>query len=162
MVDAGSRQSPAGPGRRQESGPWQAFAVRTASDPGPLMPAIRQAVYALDPAQPVSELVTAGEALAASVQKPGFFLTLMTVMAGIGAILTAVGIYGVSRTPWAGGRGRSGSGWPWAPPRAGSGEWSWGRRSGWGSSGRPSAWGRAWLAAGSSGPFSTRWSPTTP
>lgn len=72
-----------------------ALAVRTAGDGEAVVQALRRAVQELDPQQPVREIVTARAALAESIAKPRFLLTVMGFLAGTAVVLTAVGLYGV-------------------------------------------------------------------
>lgn len=98
-------------GRDERQGPYQ-FLVPTASDragryvevavravgstgPRTLLPALRDAVRALDPEQAIWRLRTAADALAEEEQTPRFLVTLMIVLAAVGATLAAVGLYGV-------------------------------------------------------------------
>lgn len=72
-----------------------ALAVRTAGDPLPLLPALRQAVHQVDPRQPIGELTTAPEAYAESIDMPRFLLVVVTAIAALALVLAAIGIYGV-------------------------------------------------------------------
>jgi putative ABC transport system permease protein len=74
---------------------FMSFAVRTSLDPPEVMPAIRAAVWELDPDQPITVLETADRALAESVDEPRFLVTLMTIAAALALALVAVGVYGV-------------------------------------------------------------------
>jgi putative ABC transport system permease protein len=71
------------------------FAVRTSGDPRAVMPAIRDAVWQMDPHQPITRLETGRQALAASVGQPRFLLILMVVFASVALALAAIGVYGV-------------------------------------------------------------------
>lgn len=70
-----------------------AFAVRTAGDAGPLVPAVRGAIRRVDPNQPVWRLWTARQAIADEVARERFFATLMVVLAGVSLALSAVGLF---------------------------------------------------------------------
>jgi putative ABC transport system permease protein len=83
------------PLRSNEIRSFMSFAVRTNLDPRDVMPAIRAAVWELDPNQPITSLETAKAAMAESVDGPRFLVTLMTIAAGIALVLVAIGVYGV-------------------------------------------------------------------
>jgi putative ABC transport system permease protein len=70
-------------------------AVRTAGDPAALLPALKAAVYAVDPAQPVAAAETAAARYRELLAKPRFLLTLMGLFAAVAGVLAAVGLYGV-------------------------------------------------------------------
>ena len=72
-----------------------AIAVRAAGDPAQLSAAIRQAAYAIDPAVPVAEMQTLNTLLAQSLGQPRLLTMLLAVFAGVGLLLTVVGVYGV-------------------------------------------------------------------
>ena len=69
--------------------------ARTQGDPAPVMTAIRTAVRELDPALPVFDVQTSQAVIAASVSRPRFTTTLLSIFAIIGIVLGASGIYGV-------------------------------------------------------------------
>jgi putative ABC transport system permease protein len=75
--------------------PYMSLAVRTAGEGEAVVGALRRAVQELDPQQPVREIATARAALAESIAKPRFLLTVMGFLAGTAVVLTAVGLYGV-------------------------------------------------------------------
>ncbi len=75
--------------------PYAGFLARVSGDPGPVMEAMRAAVLAADPGQPISSIHTVADSMRDSVQRPRFFLTLMTVFACVGLFLAGVGLYGV-------------------------------------------------------------------
>jgi putative ABC transport system permease protein len=71
--------------------------VRTASgDPMRTAPALRAAVWSLDPAQPLSGIATLDQFLADSLGPQRFRTVLLNLLAGLGLALAAVGIYGVT------------------------------------------------------------------
>jgi putative ABC transport system permease protein len=72
-----------------------AVVVRTSGDPAQLAAAVRQAAYAIDPAVPVAEMQTLNALLAASLGQPRLLTMLLSVFAGVGLLLTIVGVYGV-------------------------------------------------------------------
>jgi predicted permease len=69
--------------------------VRTAGDPGGLVPAVHRAVAELDPTLPLFEVHTMDDLLWEAVARPRFLMFLLTSFAGIALLLAAVGIYGV-------------------------------------------------------------------
>ena len=72
-----------------------AFAVRADGDPAQLVAAVRQAAYAVDPGVPVAEMQTMNGMLARSLAQPRLLTMLLSVFAGVGLLLTVVGVYGV-------------------------------------------------------------------
>jgi putative ABC transport system permease protein len=69
--------------------------VRTESNPGALVPAIRNEVLAMDKDQPISDAATMEELLGSSVSKSRFSALLLAIFAGLALVLASVGIYGV-------------------------------------------------------------------
>jgi len=74
---------------------WMALLVRTAQDPGSLASAVRAAVSALDPDQPVLEVGTMEEHLGQTLSHPRFNMLLLAVFAVLALALSALGIYSV-------------------------------------------------------------------
>ncbi len=71
------------------------FFVRTGvADPYALVPAIREAVRALDPQVPLVSPRSMAHVVARSTARAGFLLTLLAIAAGSALLLSAVGIYG--------------------------------------------------------------------
>jgi putative ABC transport system permease protein len=79
--------------QRQDGG--MTLAIRTASDPLDLAPAVRQAVRSLDPDQPVYQVRTMEGLVANALAPARFTLSLLTIFAGVAGILAMVGIYSV-------------------------------------------------------------------
>lgn len=69
--------------------------ARSAVPPLSLADDVRQAVHALDPTLPVARLGTMEGALTGSVDRPRFLALLLSIFAGVGLALAAVGTYGV-------------------------------------------------------------------
>ena len=69
--------------------------VRTTRDPEAFAPALRAAVWRLDPDLPVEGVRTMREVLGTSVAEPRFNTALIALFAGAALALAAVGIYGV-------------------------------------------------------------------
>jgi len=71
------------------------FAVRTQGPPEPLLPAIRDAVWALDADVPLASVTSMEGLVADHMSRTSFTLTLVGVAAATALFLCAVGIYGV-------------------------------------------------------------------
>jgi len=71
------------------------FLARTTGDPGGVVQQMRDAVYAIDPHQPVDQFRTLDEVRAASLAAPRLTATLVGVFAGIALLITAAGLAGV-------------------------------------------------------------------
>jgi predicted permease len=71
------------------------FVVRAGSDPMSLVPAIRREIRSLDSNLPISELAPLDNLLAASVARPRFYTSLLTLFAAAALALAATGIFGV-------------------------------------------------------------------
>jgi putative ABC transport system permease protein len=71
------------------------FAVRSASDPRPLLKAIQQQVWALDKDQPVTGVRTMEELVSLSVAEQRFDMLLLILFALVAVALAVIGIFGV-------------------------------------------------------------------
>lgn len=71
------------------------FLIRTAADPGVLAPAIRQELIAAEPAMRTPNISVVREMLYDSTQAQRTYMTYLVVFAGVGLLLSAIGIYGV-------------------------------------------------------------------
>jgi putative ABC transport system permease protein len=69
--------------------------VRSDGDPTQLASAVRSVVSRVDPNQPVTEVRSMDEYLAASVSRRRLSMLLLILFAGVATVLAAVGIYGV-------------------------------------------------------------------
>jgi putative ABC transport system permease protein len=69
--------------------------VRGAVDPKPLIPAIRDEVWAVDKDQPVTDIKTMDQSIAESVSPRRFNAVLLASFASLALVLATVGIYGV-------------------------------------------------------------------
>jgi predicted permease len=77
---------------------WGAVAVRTGAEPGPLAAALRREVSRLDPELAVIATATMRERLSASLAAPRFVASLLSLFAGVAAVLAGIGLYGVLAT----------------------------------------------------------------
>ena len=71
------------------------WVVRASNTGAQLMEQIRAEMRALDPAQPISAFRSMEEIKAAQFQRERFQMTLLVLLAGIGLLLAAAGIYGL-------------------------------------------------------------------
>jgi Acidobacterial duplicated orphan permease len=69
--------------------------VRTSGDPASVTTAVREAVHAVDPNQPFSNVMTMNENLHRVLVTERFSAILMSVLAGSGLLVAALGLYGV-------------------------------------------------------------------
>ena len=69
--------------------------VRASGDPAALARTVKSEIYAIDPAQPLTALVTLPELLSDSVSPQRFNLLLLGGFASLALLLAAVGVYGV-------------------------------------------------------------------
>jgi putative ABC transport system permease protein len=69
--------------------------VRTAQEPSATAAAVTEIVHRIDPTLPVTEVTTLDGLLSRSLSPRRFSAVLITVLAGLALVLSAVGIYGV-------------------------------------------------------------------
>jgi putative ABC transport system permease protein len=77
---------------------WNAprdLVVRTAGDPLSVVTAVRQAIWSVDPTQPVSNIRTMDEILSEEVAQRRIGMTLLVAFAALALLLASLGIYGV-------------------------------------------------------------------
>jgi predicted permease len=79
----------------QVSLPFGMFAVRAATDPSRLAAGIREAVRAVDPGQPVSEVRLLSDMVSSSLAPRRFVVTVLGVFAGMALLMAVIGLYGV-------------------------------------------------------------------
>jgi putative ABC transport system permease protein len=72
------------------------IAVRTVASPTPFAPVIRRVLFGLDRNLPLSEVQTLDTWVGAAVAEQRFYMVLLTIFAGLAAVLALVGIYGVT------------------------------------------------------------------
>ena len=75
--------------------PPQDLLVRTDVDPASVASTVRNAVWAIDKDQPVSNIETMEEVLTDSIARQRFSMLLLAIFAAVALVLAAVGIYGV-------------------------------------------------------------------
>ena len=69
--------------------------IRTTGDPVGMTAAVRQAIRAADPLQPIADIRTLRSAMADTVAQPRFYTILLTLFGGVAVLLAALGMYGV-------------------------------------------------------------------
>ena len=82
----------------QERRSWLAprdLVVRTSGDAGSIAGAVRQAVWAVDKDQPVSNVRTMDQVFAAAISRERFQMLLLGLFAALALVLACVGLYGV-------------------------------------------------------------------
>jgi len=72
-----------------------ALVIRTGPEPLSLVPAVRAAVFAVDPLQPIHRVGTLESFLADSLKPQRFRAAVLGILAGLGLVLAAVGIDGL-------------------------------------------------------------------
>jgi putative ABC transport system permease protein len=72
-----------------------ALVVRTARDSGSLISAVRAQLFSIDPNQPLYDVKTMDQRVAATVAQPRFQTVLLGTFGALALILAAIGIYGV-------------------------------------------------------------------
>ena len=71
------------------------FVLRTESDPHMLAGTVREVIHQMDKNQPVTDVATLDDVIAATIAPRRFNAMLLGIFAALALILTAVGIYGV-------------------------------------------------------------------
>jgi putative ABC transport system permease protein len=80
---------------RQRAASAMALTVRTQGDPMRQLAGIRQAIAAIDPNQPLSDIALMADRIDESVGQRRMAMILLGAFAAIGLLLAATGIYGV-------------------------------------------------------------------
>jgi putative ABC transport system permease protein len=77
--------------------PWQyvRITVRTAGDPAALSQAVRRAIAATDPSQPIMEIKTMEEVLDNASREPRMLMVLVGIFSLCAFVMAVVGLYGV-------------------------------------------------------------------
>jgi hypothetical protein len=71
------------------------FIVRSDTEPLNIIPAVRSAIWELDPALPISELTSMNQRIAQTFSRQRFLLAFLGISGTFALILVVVGIYGV-------------------------------------------------------------------
>jgi putative ABC transport system permease protein len=74
---------------------FMTLVIRTDGDPAEMAPAVRHALSAIDPDQPVSDVRTMNQVMADTVGRARFNTLLLGLFAGLATLLATVGIFGV-------------------------------------------------------------------
>ncbi|HVN03966.1 MAG TPA: ABC transporter permease [Bryobacteraceae bacterium] len=72
-----------------------ALAIHTQVDPASIAGAVRQAVWSVDPQQPLIDVFTMDQILDSEVSQRKIQATLLALFAGLALLLAAIGLYGV-------------------------------------------------------------------
>lgn len=72
------------------------WVLRTDREPMDLVPAVRQAVLAVDPTQPPSDFARMSDVLGRSISSNRFNMLMLTVFSGLALVLAAIGVYGLT------------------------------------------------------------------
>ena len=79
----------------QVAAPLTSIVLKTPGDPAALAGAIRDAVRAVDPAQPVSQLKTLADMVSSSLGPRRFVVRLLGFFAVVALLMAALGLYSV-------------------------------------------------------------------
>jgi putative ABC transport system permease protein len=71
------------------------LAVRAAGSPAGIVPAVRDAVVALDKEEPLNDIKSLSEVISQTYGAIGFPMSLLWIFAGLALVLSAIGIFGV-------------------------------------------------------------------
>jgi putative ABC transport system permease protein len=74
---------------------FNAFVVHTEGDPNRLIAPIKERIWSVDRALPISKIATMDQLISDSLARRRLYMVLLTVFAGSALLLAAVGIYGV-------------------------------------------------------------------
>jgi predicted permease len=74
---------------------FAAVVVRTAVDPGSIVPSVRQAIWSLDKDQPIARIRTMEEIVDRQLSTPSQSTTILSAFALLALLLASLGIYGV-------------------------------------------------------------------
>jgi putative ABC transport system permease protein len=80
---------------RQSPTPGMAVVARTERDPAAFGRTLQDAIWSVDPEQPIFQLSTMDQILARAVFLPRLSTTLLAIFAAVALLLAALGIYGV-------------------------------------------------------------------
>jgi predicted permease len=76
--------------------PYVSLVVRTAADPGPMMAAVRERIWAVDKDQPIADLQPMDQILQESAAAPRMYMLLLGIFSAIALAIASAGIYGLS------------------------------------------------------------------
>jgi predicted permease len=79
----------------EQTFPYMTLVLRTDVEPLSVVPAVRQAVASVDKDQPIADIHTMEDLLAASVARNRFNTMLLALFAGVALLLAVIGAYGV-------------------------------------------------------------------
>jgi predicted permease len=74
---------------------FMSFGVKTRGNPSAFIPAVRDAVRAIDPNASIDAIHTMDEMVGYSTARQRFYAVLLGIFAGVAGLLAAIGIYGV-------------------------------------------------------------------
>ena len=104
VVENAPQQSYEKPPEREMYLPYRQFifaafmstiVVRTSGDPLALAGALKKAVWAVDPDQPILKIEPLNDVIAGSIWRPRFSAWIFSVLGGLALVLTSAGIYAV-------------------------------------------------------------------
>jgi putative ABC transport system permease protein len=72
------------------------WVLRTDREPTDLVPAVRQAVLAVDPTQPAADFARMSDVLGRSISPHRFNMLMLTMFSGFALALAAIGVYGLT------------------------------------------------------------------
>jgi predicted permease len=72
------------------------WVVRTGGEPADLVPAVRQAVLAVDPTQPPADFARMSDVLGRSISSSRFNMVMLILFGGLALALAAIGVYGLT------------------------------------------------------------------
>ncbi|MGD8329061.1 MAG: ABC transporter permease [Acidobacteriota bacterium] len=72
-----------------------ALVIRTAGDPLPLAPLLKEQIWAMDPDLPVRDVALLDDVYAGKLSMQRFNVTLLSAFAGVAVVLALIGVYGV-------------------------------------------------------------------
>jgi predicted permease len=76
--------------------PLVSLVVRTATDPGAMIAAVRERIWAVDKDQPIADLQPMDQILQESAAAPRMYMLLLGIFAAIALAIASAGIYGLS------------------------------------------------------------------
>jgi len=79
----------------QRPWPFMRVVVRSKSDPGTLVTALRDATKAIDKDQPVDKIRTMSTVISSSIETRRFYMELLATFAALAFILASIGIFGI-------------------------------------------------------------------